>query len=320
MSIVERIEAHVASQIRISPCHTNRASQIGSSCERMLVYYRVAWEKQIPPTPRLQLIFNEGDLQEGAVLSLLQASGFEVYEQQAAHFDRKANLSAHLDAVLQDPKGEINAGKPFPVDVKSMAPNIWDIIESQASFQKRPWLKKYPAQIHVYAFFKGMERGCLICKNKSTGEIKEVWFDLDIDFVDEILKKCDRINSAVLKWDGTDEGMEKVLPDRIDDLDECKMCPFRLMCRPRIDFTAPLKIEDDPKAIELISKHESLSEAAGEYGSVHRKLTDMLKASAKAGGYDTYNALIGPWLVNGKADRAGKWSFVFTGAANNEGE
>lgn len=319
-AIVERLEAHVARQIRIYPCHTNRASNIGASCLRQLIYYRVAWEQQIPPDVRLQMIFGEGNLQENAVVSLMTDAGFEVFEQQAAHHDKRANLSCHIDAKAIDPKGIVNNGEIFVVEIKSMSPYIFSTIENTDSFQSRPWLKKYPAQIQSYMFFEGIERGVMICKDKSTGEIKEVWFKLDIDYMDGILKKCEEINGVVAKWNGDapEEKQEALLPPRIDDLEECKYCPFRLLCRPQIDFTAPLKIEDNPRAEQLIGRHEEIAETAREYGSLHKRLTDMLKQSAKVGGYDTYNALIGDWLVNGKADRAGKWKFVFTSASQGE--
>jgi hypothetical protein len=315
MGLVERIEKHVEKSINLMPCNSNRASMIGSACERQLVYYRVAWDKAIPPDVRLQMVFNEGNLQEKAVLRLLEEIGLEVYGQQADFFDHKAKLSGHLDAVIRDPKEELNDGKPFPTDIKSMSDHIFNTITGPESFQSRPWLKKYPAQIQCYCFFKGVERGALICKNKTTGEIKDVWFTLDIDYMDFLLKRCDRINAVVDKWHDTPEPeREALLPERVKDLDECKMCGFRLMCRPQIDFTAPLKIEDNPEAEALIDRHEALSEAASEYGTLHKRLTDMLKVSAKGSGYDTYNALIGNWLVNGKSDRAGKWSFDYTHA------
>jgi len=314
--IVERLEAHVAKGIRISPCHTNRASNIGASCLRQLVYYRVAWEQQIPPDVRLQMIFGEGNLQETAVITLMTDSGFEVFEQQAAHHDKRANLSCHIDAKARDPKGIVLDGELFVVEIKSMSPHIFSTIKDVNSFQSRPWLRKYPAQIQSYMFFCSIEHGVMICKDKSTGEIKEVWFELDIDYMDGILKKCDEINEIVschsnLNYAVSEES-EAFLPPRVDDLEECKYCPFRLLCRPAIDFTAPLQIEDNPLAESLIDDHERLKEDGKAYNTVHKSLMDMLKASGKAGGYDTYNAMIGKWLVNGKASRTGRWTFDFT--------
>ncbi len=316
-SIVERLEAHIAKQIRIWPCHTNRASSIGAACLRQLVYCRVAWEQQIPPDVHLQMIFNEGHLQETAFMSLFSDAGFDVFEQQSAHHDKKANLSCHIDAKARDPRGEVLDGKVFVAEFKSMSPYIFSTIKDVNSFQSRPWLKKYPAQLQSYMFFEGIEHGLMACKDKSTGAIKEIWFELDIDYMDTILKKCDEINKIVAEYNDAKEKacvFEGWLPDRVDDLEECKYCPFRLLCRPSIDFTAPLQIEDNPMAEKMIGDHERLKEDGKEYASIHKKLMDMLKQSAKVGGYDTYNAMIGPWLVNGKADRASKWKFTFTSA------
>ena len=55
--IVGRIYSQKERKIKINPCHTNRASELGHPCLRYLVYIRTSWQDRVPHGLGLQLLF-----------------------------------------------------------------------------------------------------------------------------------------------------------------------------------------------------------------------------------------------------------------------
>lgn len=243
-----------------------------------------------------------------------------VTEQQVPFHDRQANLGGRLDAIAH---WKDDPGHRFPVEVKSAAPHIWDKINTPADFNFKPWLKKYVPQIMSYMLFHradGYQDGVIILINKSTGLLKEIWFDLDLDYMDVLLEKCRRVNAAVYRYEAEIDGRDDRLPARITDISTCEMCDFRHICRPETDFGSELVISDDPEFDQKLKRMLENKEALAEAAALEKEVKDRLKATAEKAGANDYKYLTPDALVMGKKDARGAWRWTFTKAGEPAAE
>lgn len=266
-----------AKKIRVSPCHTNRASSLGDPCERRLVYERTSWEEKRPHDVGLQYIFDEGNLQEKAVIRDLEDAGIEVEQQQADFNWRVYQITGHLDGFIR------GNGTKVPVEIKSMSPYIWRTIDTMEDLQKFPWTKRYMAQVVLYLLMSNKEEGILLLKNKSTGQIKQINIALDYDLAEELIQKAERINAHIEA--GT-------LPDFVEDKSNCPECPFVHICNPPLIYGDELDIITDQEIILKLDRLDEIHDMHTEY--------DRLKKSVKAALGDRRNVMAGNWAITVK--------------------
>ena len=279
--ILNDINNYFERQRKVSPSPSNRASQIGSPCLRQLVYYRTAWDQQALPPLGLMKVFAEGNIQEQAVIRLLQDAGYTIIEAQRSISDnllKKYNISGHLDFFIGK-QGE----KAILCEAKSMSPYVWQGIDTIEDFKKHTWTLKYYSQIQLYIFGAGEEQGLFLLKNKSTGEIKILEVVLDLDHVEGLLAKSKAIEDHV---------KAATLPDRISG-GECENCPFSHVCLPDQINTAAL-IQDDPDFIAKLERREALAPAKKEYEEVDKEIKTAGQAVPEA------QILAGDWIITKK--------------------
>ena len=279
MDLVKSVYWQKERKIKIAPCHTNRASSLGHSCERYLVLTRTAWDKKIPHDIGLQLIFDEGEIQENAVIRDLIDAGVKVTEQQKAFEWPKFQITGHLDLMVECD------GWGGPVEIKSMNPHIFDSINSLDDFKKYPWTARYIAQMQIYLLMNNSENGYFLLKNKSTGELRQIEIRLDYEFAESLLKKAERVNAHI---------ENKTLPDFVKDPDECKRCAFfGHVCNPPLEFDAPV-ISDDPGLLEMLDRRAEIKEFSTEYNRIDKKIKERFKADE----YDGKSFVCGSHLID----------------------
>ncbi len=274
-SIPEAITRRIQGRIKAYPCHSNRASSIGAVCLRQLVYQRLHWDQATLPSVDAKRVFELGDDVEQRVVRALQDAGYEVIEQQRPLDDFKdLQLTGHVDGVLLLPEGAI------PFDVKSMNPYIWQGLfprgegvyewsEVAEGFESKSWLRKYRAQIQLYALGKSAPYGILLCSNKSTAELAQVVCPLDFDYCDFLLKRCAEINGYVER---------KELPDRIPwDDEECPRCAWLHMCLPDRVGKDPVIFLPDSEIARLCVVRESAADQAKAYDDADAKIKAWAK-------------------------------------------
>ena len=191
-------------------------------------------------------------------------------------------------------------------------------INTPADFNFKFWLMKYPPQIQSYMFFHrkdGYEKGLIFLINKPTGWPKEVWFDLDLDYMAQIEEKCHRINKAVENYRAEDES---TLPEQITDISTCEMCDFRHICRPATDFGSELKISDDPEFDAKLKRLVEGQEQAREIKALDEEVKERIKATAKAEGASDFKYLSPDVFVRGKMASNGSWRITFEKVGENE--
>ena len=296
--ISEKIQEYKEAKRKITPCHTNRASEIGHPCLRYHYFLRTAWDKAALIPVKVQYYFDEGNLHEQAVLRLLQDVGFRVVESQRPFYIEKLRLSGHIDGKI-----EVN-GKIFPLEIKSVSPTIFSHIEDENDLWNSDFLHVllWPFQIQSYLGMSGEGEAVLLLKNRLTGEIK----DIGVPFIEgawEIIEqRCKRINWYVVRHKE---------PKKDKDLDHkwCENCKFAHICLPEnIQATSVIQW-DDEELIDMLSRYEELKEINKEYNYLKKVLKEKLEGIE--------NMIVGPYLIEGQwVDRKGYtveptryWSF-----------
>lgn len=260
--LVEKLYNKAKRDIRVYPCHANRASMIDHDCERCLTYWRTSWDQVAAHEVDLELIFREGRIQEEAVLRSLMDAGIEVLEQQRPLSWREYQVTGHIDGVLRVD------GKAVLLEIKSMADQIWRSVAREgpkvydweqvaSAFTTKPWLRKYYGQLQVYMLCKECEAAILLCKNKSTGAIAQINVTLDYGYAEKLIQRAERINAHVAA--GT-------LPERIAWDDEvCGRCEFLHLCLPDRVNKNPIQFVEDEQAEKRLETRYEAEEASREF-------------------------------------------------------
>jgi hypothetical protein len=276
---VEKVDEYIASKIKQYPVNSNRASDIGHPCLRYHVYNRTRWQERSLHDVGLQRIFNMGNEIERIVIRELQDAGIQVIEQQRAFSWPSYQITGMIDGkILQD-------GITYPFDVKSCSQWVFKSISNIDDLKKSKYhhLRKYPYQLNTYMLMDGVDKGLFFFKDKTSGQLKEIWMDLDYELGEETIRRCEKINEHVLL--GT-------LPDPCDESCGCEgeKCPYVHICMPdRIGK----EVEIDTGELEIMLKNlYQLESAATEYDELNNTINDMVRGREKI--------LSGDYFVTGK--------------------
>jgi len=277
--IVERILEAKQAKIKQYPVNANRASELGHECLRFLVLNRTRWQEKALYDTRVQMIFDMGNAVEDLVFRDLREAGFTIVEQQRPFSWAKYQITGSIDFKLAID------GKVYPCEVKSAAPHPFASINSVQDMirHKYHYMRKYPAQLTLYLLMDNKEEGLFLFKNKSSGELKEIWMDLDYEFAESLVKKAEAINKHVA---------EGTLPEPMEYKEDiCQECPFAHVCMPdRIG--KEIEVTQDGELLELITRYMELKPGAKEYDEVNERITKLVQGREKI--------LVGDYFIEGK--------------------
>jgi hypothetical protein len=277
--IVEKVLESKQAKIKQWPVNANRASELGHPCLRYLVLLRTRWQEKTLHDARLQMIFDMGRMVEDLVFQDLREAGFTIVEQQRAFSWAKYQITGSIDFKLAID------GEVYPCEVKSAAPNAFASINSVSDMLHHKWayMRKYPAQLTLYLLMDNKERGLFLFKNKSSGELKEIWMDLDFAFAESLVQKAEAINKHVA---------ERTLPEPMEyNEDICQDCGFVHICLPdRIG--KEVEISDNTELLELVMRYHTLKPGAKEYDDVNDRINTLVEGREKI--------LIGDYFISGK--------------------
>lgn len=280
--IQEAVVAGWARKSRVYPCHVNRASEAGHPCARYLTYCRTHWQVRKPPEAKLQAIFDGGNRIEEQAAQELKDAGFEIREQQVPMEDKSLELTGHLDFML----GVDDVA--YPTEVKGLVHHEWDRIKTVPDMfrAKRIWTRKYPAQLLLYLWMKGIPEGIFYLKSKLTFEGKAImchWED-HVDYLDGVLGRLRLVNEHI-KAGTTPEPMDY-------DPAACDECPFLALCGPERKMGADLTFETNDTLIALLARREELKPMSKEYEMVDSEIKALIGQREKVS--------CGDWLITGK--------------------
>ncbi len=217
-----------------------------SDCDRQMVYSILNWEDRPLHTPELQARFDQGNRLESDAIAELRSIGYEVILSQ-----QPITIKARDGNVMATGKidGSIKwHGVEFPLEIKSMNPNLFTKLESVEDFEKKPWTRKYPRQLQMYMYGKNKEQGFFLILD-CLGKWKLFPIYLDYGVCEWILQKLER-NYEHIK--------NKTLPGRIDYKKEiCGNCAFKNLCLPDI-VNEGFEMVESGELEELVREREKL--------------------------------------------------------------
>ncbi len=301
---------HMERKRRVSPCHSTRASSIGSECDRFLVYEQTQGELRALPPVEIQPIFDLGNTLEDHGARLLEDMGFKVLHRARDYNDRRYNITGHLDfSVWREPWP-----KEIPAEFKGLNPHTAGSIETAADIRdhKSPWVRKYYGQLQTYLFLSSNERGLFILLNKVSGVPSFIDCPIDYEFAEGLLKKAERVQAHV---------KAATLPDRKISND-CARCPFVQVCNPDIEFGKGVELFDNPEMEGMLARRAELAAARSEFEALDKAIKKALPAKDAL--------LVGDWVLSSKevskkayevkASTYRQWKFESLRAQTNEQE
>jgi hypothetical protein len=277
--IIEKIVELKKSRIKQWPCNSNRASELGHPCVRYLVYCRNHWQDKTMHDVKTQMVFDEGIHQERYIIREMIEAGVHVIEQQRAFDWPEYQITGHIDCKI------VEGDNVIPCEIKTSSPYVFNSLESiqDLTHGKYLYLRKYPTQLNLYLLMDNKECGLFLFKNKTTGELKELFMDIDYQLGEDALAKAEKVNKYVA---------QKELPDRIPYTDEtCENCPFMHICLPEVK-RQELIFENDEYIRDVVNKYMSLKSMYSEYNTLDDKIKNLFMGRDKI--------VVGNWLITGK--------------------
>jgi CRISPR/Cas system-associated exonuclease Cas4 (RecB family) len=298
---------YFANQRRVSPSHTNRASNLGHPCLRFLVFERTRWSDKALHDITLQMIFSEGNFQEEATKKVLIDAGFELTQQQRAYFEGPQNISGHLDSFISHPK---YITTPIPAEIKSMSVHNWGTINSYQDMVEHPqyYVRKYPGQMMLYLYMSEMSEGLFILKNKGTGQIKFIPVELDFDYAEELLKKAENVNEWVERYKKNGE----ICDETTQEARICGSCPYNTICFKDSEQTgAPgFLILENAIVEQNLYRIQEIKELAKEHQALYDEVKKIIQARADSerADQDAADMMIGDWVIAVKRIQSTKYN------------
>lgn len=259
-----KIKENKQSKIKLYPCNNLRASNIGYPCERYLYLSIKNWEDKKLYTETTQCIFDLGNKIEEYVIQTLKDAGFEVITPTV----RAWKVEKPLITGREDLRIKLEDGQFYPVEVKGLSPQEWDKLNSVQDFlnSKRYYVRAYPAQLYVYMYQFGKEKGYFALCNKLTGEIKLIEVLFDYEYAEKILQKAERIYKCLEKNE---------LPASCDDISVCEYCDLAHVCTANIK-RVETDVDITGELDELIDKKQELAPAYREYSEINDKIKKVV--------------------------------------------
>lgn len=279
--IIERIKEGKGKKIKTYPQYVTRSSEVGHPCMRYLVYSITNWKDKSPYDRELQFIFEGGNKVEDLAVQDFIDAGFKVYrpEPDSSLSETKPAISGHLDFRV-----DFGDGKVYTIECKGLSKYDWDYLNTYENFftSKKVYIRKYPAQLQMYLYFKAEELGFFYLKSIPGFQPKLIPVHLDYEYVESILKKTERIEEHI---------KNKTLPDQITDYSVCERCGFLALCLPEMK-RMPMEIINDAEFEQKLSRWEELKPFTKEYDELDREIKKAMEGKEKL--------MIGDWLITGK--------------------
>jgi hypothetical protein len=306
--IVSAVAAVKEKKIKRFQTTNPRASGIGyavemlDGCMRRGVYDITHWQEKKLHDVRGQFIFDEGDHQEKIVLADLAEAGIKVVNQQEPFqiMDKRGGrknkvlMTGTLEGRIVTGEAAGRSTETLTFEIKSMNPNIFNVINSFEDFKKKPWTHAYMAQGMSYMLSEGEEKMIFILKDKSNGTLKQIEVPLDYELAEAVLKTAEEINDHV---------EADTLPNRRSDIDKCKFCPHREYCIPDVNFDVGPAVADDPDLENKIDEYMELVDSKKRADELYKKsISPKMKVSANGG---DLNVTLGKYRLTGKTDAKG---------------
>ena len=261
------------SEISLYPARAWYPSSLGHPCDRFSVWRWTRWKEQERHSPTLQSIFDEGKDHQPSIYRRLQGMGYQVVGEQ----DRPTQYQVKGGVISGRSDGRITGFrgtryKPARIlEAKSMSGYQWERVDTAEDLRTATsvWTRSYYAQGQLYCLLEDLPLGVFVLKDKGTGLLKLIPYELDYGYAEAILQRVERLSPMV---------QAKTDPDPIPfDLNTCGGCGFRRLCYPPRSFGEGTSVISEPLLLEDLARVVELAPGAAEYRELRTSVTDRLK-------------------------------------------
>lgn len=279
----ESLERRIEKYPRTNPI----ASDIGDCCREMVLSI-LHWQDRDLPSAELKARFERGNLVEDTVMRELSSLGISVrVERQPFEIrDKKMRLilRGKVDGFVRWQDAD------YPMEVKSLDPNVFRQVESVEDFQRWTWASKYPRQLQAYLYANNLEEGFFLLDD-CMGHWKLIPVKLDFAEMEQILQRCEQAVECVEAIRAVPDEI-LLLPGYHKDPAVCRRCwAFGRVCTPPAEYHG-LVMADDPEFEQALDRRGELQTAHKEYESLDKAIKERVK------GQD--GVVVGAWLIQGK--------------------
>jgi CRISPR/Cas system-associated exonuclease Cas4 (RecB family) len=125
--------------------------------------------------------------------------------------------------------------------------------------------------------------GTPLAKDRSSGQLKEIWMDLDLEFAEALIQKCERINHCVAN---------QTIPPPIPwEEDICGRCQYGHICLPEVKHTA-IDLSAQPELETHLNRRAELAPLKKEYEQLDEDVKQLFLKS------ESIRAIVGTWLLS----------------------
>ncbi len=225
-----------------------------SACDRYMVYSVLNWQERKAFDGGVMARLEEGSRHEKQMIAELLTMGFSVIQNQMPIEikDNKGVLMCRgkIDGLLE------YQGQKFAMEIKTMNPNVFNSINCLEDFQRKPYLRKYLAQLQLYLYGNNLEYGLFILDNLM-GQWKMIPVMLDYEGTEAILQKIER------NWKNV---INKTYPAPISyDSEMCEDCSFAATCLRDIPASNRLDFSEDKDLPVIVNRFLELKPVVKEY-------------------------------------------------------
>lgn len=294
-----QLEGRLKKQSRLWKPTATSATMLGYECERRIVYQRVTPWRAEAISAELASIFEEGNMHERQVVRELEEElGVKLRERGASFRDRGLDIVGALDfEALVDGVGWV------PTEVKGLTfiPGD-DVDDVDLSDAPSALHRRYFSQLQIYLFLKAKEFGLFIFKSKTTGRWRVIGVRMDLEHVEKLLKRAERVRDAVslyersfsrvfpftqdgpsdgaihiaTNWDEATHLADTELPERLLSRSECARCPFQKSCNPSQAPVDPALIMEDQDLIAMLNRRQDSKDAWKTYANNHKWIRERI--------------------------------------------
>lgn len=239
-----------------------------TDCDKYATHSILDWEQKERFTPDTIARFEVGNKEELNLISELSALGIQIIHSQAPFEIPHPKTGEMICRGKIDGKIHVDRHNQFPIEFKSIAPNLFDQIDTYEDLDRLPHLRKYKRQMQLYLYGNNKEVGVMLFSNL-LGRWKFIVVYRDDAEVDFILK---RLQS---NWDLVKEkkhGTPILYDEKI-----CGKCSFRHICLPDIKRDGAEMLEDSTLE-KMIAEVTELKPLAKKYEALDERVKDIFKA------------------------------------------
>lgn len=316
--LAQKQHQYLTDTIRITPCHSNRASEAGHPCVRYLYFARTRWKDRKAHGAELQAIFELGKDLEDIVVNrwLINRLGLSIVRPKDRDYSYPSiQVTGHLDAYIEEEITKEGLVRPLmpasepdpaaetssvwvPAEIKGVAIGTWNEVDSFEDIltSSRPWVRKYAGQMLLYLLMDNKEYGRFVIFSKEKGRLKDIPVVLadHLEEAEAILKRLEVVNQAVADGKAPPRFYEPGFPDPM-----CEECSFGHICLPGGGYQSALQLVDDDvlaeKIGEFLDETEILKDSKAKLLKLD-KTRQLIRDAVK--GKET--AIIGDYHVTGR--------------------